>query len=110
HGEAAGDVGGDHLPANLRGHCRRLAQHARAQPAVEAGPDGARAGLRAHQGGELGGTAFKQTGGLCDQAGKAEAAASAARRASWSEAAAAREATAPVSGWSRSKVAPPAAS
>ena len=28
HGEAAGDVGGDHLARNLRGHGRGLADHA----------------------------------------------------------------------------------
>ena len=45
HGEAAGHIGGDHLAINLRGHRRRLAQHAGGQVHVEAVPVGHRPGL-----------------------------------------------------------------
>src|SRR5688572_3415931 len=54
-------------------------------------------------------SARRAPGATSDQAGKAAAAASAARLASSTLAAAAREAGSPVSGLSRSKVAPPAA-
>ena len=67
HGEAAGNIGGDHLSGNLGGHGGGLAQHAGAQRAVEAGPHGGGTGFCAHDRGELASAAFQQVGGLVEQ-------------------------------------------
>ena len=53
HGDAARLVGGDDFARDLRGHRRRLAQHAGGEMHVEAGPAGGGAGLGRHQLGEL---------------------------------------------------------
>ena len=90
HRDAARLVGRDHLAGDLRGHRRGLAQHAGGEMDVEAGPAGGRAGLAAISAMNCGALLASASaalsrivrrafGPVADQAGKAAAAASAAR-------------------------------
>ena len=54
-------------PADLRGHGGGLADHAGGEHAVEAGPHGGGARLRAHDGRELGARGLEQVGGLVEE-------------------------------------------